>query len=209
MLQKIVNDLGHDDQIKIYTCGGAGYQRASFRARSVIGDYKPTLIIMLIGICEITKRDNRTKLTQLRFDTVQEIVEHVIRQARLSLDLLRQYGTHYISYATITGLDLQHYNVRAIANHPSLKDHHDPQKHQLILNQAILEANQKIVQLNTELRIPTTWAAGYVHRYFRKKHHNYYRRLKDGCHPTEEAARYWVTQILKTSEKVIQAVDLK
>lgn len=209
MLPKIVKDLGLEENIKILTCAGAGYCRASLQAKTVISYFQPTLIIMLLGICEITRRDRRTRYTQLRMNSAQQIVEHVMLQARMSLGILRQYGSQQVSYATITGLDLQRYNLNAIRSNPQLKDLLRSQQQQSLLNQAILEVNRKIVQLNTELLIPTTWAAGYIHRYFRRKHHNYYQRLNDGCHPTDEAAQYWMAQIQKTAEKVQQTMAVQ
>ena len=195
--------------MKILICAGAGYCRASRKAKTVISQFQPTLIIMLLGICEITTRDQRTKYTQLKMNSVQDIVEHVIHQARVSLGMIRQYGYQQISYATITGLDLQKYNMCAIRRNPHLKDLRGSQQQQALLNQAIIEVNRKIVQLNSELLIPTTWTAGYIHRYFRRKHHNYYQRLNDGCHPTQEAACYWMAQIQKTAAKVQQAVTVQ
>ena len=201
-LQSIIHELGQTKEIHIVTYKGAGYCDAIHRAKTIIQDYNPAIIIMLLGICDMTKRDSRTKITDLQTNTAQQIVENVMKQARKSLALLGQMGDYHVSYATVTGIDLFEYNRRAkyLGAHTGDKD--SIKRQQLILNQAVLETNRKIVELNTELNQPTTWTAGYVHRYFRKKHHYYYNRLSDGCHPTQEAARYWVTQVIKAFDKI-------
>ena len=202
-LQKIINEVNQTGTIKVKSFKGAGYCTAVRKAKKTIESFKPNLIIMLVGICDITVRDPGTKKTTLRNKTVQDTTEHVLQEARDSLDMLKQMGANQISYATITGIDLVTYNMNNKKQDRQPGDDNEWQRHQLTMNQAILQVNRKIVEINTEMHTPTTWTAGYVHRYFRRKYHHYYRRLEDGCHPTHEAAKYWVTQILKTANQVV------
>ena len=201
-LQKIINDIKQAEMIKVISFKGAGYCGAALKAKNIIESFRPNLIIMLVGICDITKRDPNTKKTTLRYKSTQCTVEHVLQQARTSLDMLRQMGVGRISYATITGIDLTTYNKNSKQQDRQHCEDKELQRQQVTMNQAVLQVNKKIVEINTELNTPTTWTAGYVHRYFRKKHHHYYRRLEDGCHPTSEAAKYWVTQVIKTAVQV-------
>ena len=202
-LQTIINEVKQTGNIKVKSFKGAGYCIATTKAKKTIESFKPNLIIMLVGICDITIRDPRTKITTLRNKSVQGTIEHVLQQARASLTMLKQMGVKHISYATITGIELSTYNLNKRQEDIQPREGSELQRQQLIINKAIIEVNRKIVEINTELCTPTTWTAGYVHRYFRRKYHHYYRRLEDGCHPTPEAAKYWVVQIVKTASQVV------
>ena len=199
MLPKIMDSTKYAGDIKIISFKGAGYSEATMRAKETISSFKPTIIIMCVGICDITNRDNRTKMTDLRTDKVEIAVEHVIDQINSSWQVLNNLGINHISFAMISVINLQRYN--RIRNY-GVNDQHrvlEIQRKQEVLNQSILSINRKIVEINKMNGTPTTWTAGHVHRYFRRHYHHYYDRLHDGCHLSTKAANYWVKQIVKTT----------
>ena len=198
MLQRMLEEKEKNGEVKVIICKGRGYHAAALKARGPIENFRPTLVILLVGVCDITKRDMYTKYTELRRGSTQETVEFVIQQARLALVELKQMNVQNISFATLTGLDLTIYNKISM-DHEKIKSHQrELQQQQNIVNHSIIEINRKLVAINTEMNMPTTWTAGHVHRYFRRRYHHYYRRLADGCHPTSEASSYWAKQISKT-----------
>lgn len=196
LLREMVGDETGVGKTEILAFPGAGYCRAVALADDTIKRMVPTLVIMMVGICDITKRDKKSKLTTLRDNNVDGIVTHVISQARRSWEILHSKNLR-VSYATVSGLDLVKYN-----NHLDQRTDATIIKQlteaQATLNEAILVINKRLIELNKETGLPTTWTASYVHQYFRKKYHHYYNRLVDGCHPTRQAAEYWTKQIAKT-----------
>lgn len=194
-LQQYLNVHEDIGTVRVLIFKGVGYCEAMSLSVDTIRSFKPTLIIIMLGICDLTRRNKVTMHTWLRFDTVDGSVDYVIDQAHQSLAYLRRLGTYRISYATLTGLDLSSYNTGV--------QHLSPPKQALqqaqnTLNTSILEINRRIIELNKTTGLPTTWTASYVHDYFKHQYHHYYRRLSDGCHPTGKTVSYWANQIAKT-----------
>ena len=197
-LPTMIDDLTFDGQIRVASYRGAGYRGAVTRARETILSFRPANIILCVGICDITIRDKKTKTTDLRYSTLDEAVEHVLEELNLALAEMVGLGISRISLATITGLDLASYN-RLINTNTGEQAKNQYAGKQDLLNRVIVAINQRLVAKNKLSGVPTTWVAGYVHRYFRKHYHHYYNRLQDGCHLSTKAAIYWVEQIIKTA----------
>ena len=73
---------------------------------------------------------------------------------------------------------------------------------QQVLDEAVVEINRRITELNKKNNVPTTWLSTVVHSYYRGKHHHNYKRLRDGCHPDEVTKKKWGKLIIKSVRNI-------
>lgn len=188
---------------------GKGYNAALNASINQIRLTKPERIIVMLGICTITKRDPITKQTFLRSTEVQELVTNVMTEIRNTYQIIQGLHACQVSYATVTGLDIADYNNyrRKFMDEKqynlyclTTKTLH-PQ--QVTLDKIILELNRRITAFNQSNNIPTTWTATAIHAYHNKKYHHYYKKLYDGCHPTKATIKYWAKQIVRVVRRMI------
>ena len=153
-LQSVIDEQLTDFSTRTLVHPGAGYEMAVIKSIPAIRQYKPDLILVFAGICDITWKSKSTKVISLRNRQVVDNVTHVLSAVKSSHDLLRAQGDHRISYATITGVDLVDCNhpLRAMMNGmeyaaycESTKQCHPDQK---LLNASIVEINKKLVKFN-------------------------------------------------------------
>lgn len=202
-LQRLIEEMGEYRRLRVMVHSGAGYELATLKSIQTIKDMKPDLVIIMVGICDLTWRNRINKITSLRYSNVRDAVAHVIDAARAAHSLLQEMGNHKISFATVTGIDLTDYNdtSRKYMTAEEYKIHCASTKithrEQNTLNDAVLEINKQLTKLNAANSVPTVWTAGVVHTYARRKHHHYYIRLRDGCHPDEPTKKEWAIQINK------------
>lgn len=207
-LQTIINNLTNSSDIKILFYPGAGYELATLKAMVQIREMKPILVVMFLGICDITWRNPATKIVGLRHRTVRENVDHVLNAIRSAHDLLRTVGVFNISFATVTGVDMSDCNCprRKFMDKVQYKSYCGETKvahpSQTVLNDTIIALNKKIVLYNKANSTQTTWMAGLVHSYFKNKYHHYYNRLRDGCHPDDKTKVAWAAQIVKSTNRL-------
>ena len=207
-LQEALDKLSQPWVIRVLVHPGAGYELAVIKSLTYIRKNMPTLIIMLLGVCDLTWKNGRTRLVGLRHRTVVGNVDHLIGAIKASFDILSAVGDFKISYATLTGLDL------ADTNNPARK-HMSPQEYEIymttmkvvhpdqgILDAAVIDLNKRIITLNKQNGVRTAWMAGLVHSYIRGKHHHYYRRLLDGCHLDDRTKAAWAAQLVKSIKRI-------
>lgn len=179
------NDIG---RTVVLTHRGAGYIRAAMDSLETIRSFKPTMIVLLAGICDVTARNRNTKITTVRSTDPILLLENVSAALSRALDIIIAATNARVSVATVTGLDLKKYNNFS-------KTTNDNQ--QETINNLIVSLNRKIIDINKDNNVPTTWTASRVHPYYRGKYHHLYNRLSDGCHPNNETKRYWARMIAK------------
>ena len=109
-LQRLLDELGHDMAFTVMVHRGAGMVRAVEGSRRVVTEFRPDLVIVIAGICDVTLRDRHNKYTRLRYMDIDRAVEYATEQAKKAIVLLRELGVDYISLATPTGVDLSRYN---------------------------------------------------------------------------------------------------
>ena len=163
--------------------------RAVVNSREELTRFKPDLVILVTGICDVTVR--RHRLTELRHTEVDRAVRYAVDQAGKATVLLHNYGYDCVSLATYTGIDLTRYNK---GGEPT------PHKEQHRLNDIIAGINNQVISVNKEAGMPNTWTGGAVHPCLKRKFRCYYDRLADGCHLTERTRAYWARQMIKTIE---------
>ena len=208
-LQQILNSMDTTERYRVLTYSGAGYELAAIRAAPIVKAIKPDLIIFFLGICDLTTRYKVTRLITLRHTTLPDNVGAVIEAAKASYTLLRSLGSHHISFATLTGIDLADYN------HPTRK-HMTQEEYKIycmqlkvvsldqkLLNESLLEINRQLTVINKHTATPTTWTGGVVHSYFKNTHHHYYNRLADGCHADQPTKIKWAAQLVKSTSRIL------
>ena len=194
--------LGKSAPVTVVVTKGAGYELAAIKVLPLLTRLKPHLVILLLGICDLTFRSARTRVTSLRHLSVSQNVEHVLAAARAAIDILTATNRVKISLATITGIELADYNnparrhmdAAAYRAYNATKVRHP---HQGLLNDSVMEINRRLVQINRANSIPTPWMAGPVHACFKRAVHHYYIRLTDGCHLDEPTKNAWISLLAK------------
>ena len=207
-LHKRIERLLPGFQVQVLVHSGAGYELAAIKSLGMIKKLKPGIIIMMAGVCDITWRDRKNKVTRIRYETTQEVVGHVMGTARAAYEILEAMGSHRISFATVTGLNLTDYNFKPrkfmtseeYDHYARLEKTDHPQ--QPMLNDSVIEINRQITEMNKKNRVPSTWTSTTVHSYYRKMHHHNYKKLEDGCHPDEDTKDRWATQIVKSIQRI-------
>ena len=203
-LQSKLNLMECGEEIMVLVHRGAGYKRAVVKSIKAIREHNPTIVILMVGICDITIRNWHTKRTALRYTETSDIVKSVMDEANTALRILKPLGDFKLSLATVTGIDLADYNnlnrrkmtPQQYETHclTDKIDHPDQTK----LNMAIIEVNRQLTAINKKNGVPTTWMAGLVHSYFKGKYHHYYKRLADGCHADDRTKIAWARQLSKS-----------
>ena len=212
-LQTLINErISKPTLIRVLTIRGARFELAAIRALPVVAKLKPARIILLAGVCDLTFRDRRTKITELRHSTVKANVDQVLSAAKAAWDVLTAVGTHVVVFATVTGIELNDYNdpQRKFMDAATYKKYNLTKAHhprQALLNSSILEINRQLVQLNKANSVPTVWLAGIVHSRFKKAIHHYYIRLFDGCHPDNRTKAAWAELLVKYIRKATTGTE--
>ena len=204
----ILRATADTDETKVMSKPGATILRAVQVACNTITYYQPDLIIIIAGICNITKKDRVTKTISLQHNTTDKIVTSVMDDIVEARREIEKISGAWISFATITGADLTDINNKNRRNMTdkeyrtyvdTVKTTHPDQN---ILNNALYKLNREITAHNNLHHTPTTWMAEVVHPYLRGTHRSYYTRLADGCHPTGNTRKRWAHQIARTIKKV-------
>ena len=76
-----------------------------------------------------------------------------------------------------------------------------PDPLQPIMDQAVLEINAKVGEVNWKNGVVTPYTATFVHRHHKGAYHHSYQHTSDGCHLTEEGKKYWGRQVKNSIEK--------
>lgn len=162
-------------------------------ARDTIIQYKPHMIYILTGICDLTRVVSQDPWTvALRFPTVQATVNHYIYNldaTHQNIYSLSRYLGHnlMIIFPTLTGLDIARYSTHYPTGLRS------PQ--QITLNQAIINMNRHITATNRSMNISTPFLATTVYPWCRRHYRFVYTHLFDGCHPTDQLCAKWADKI--------------
>ena len=200
-LQELLDGQGVGRYVEVLMQEGAGSELAVLRSMDAVRRIKPGYVILMTGICDLTYRHGGTGRICLRQLRVKDGIDRVMEAYVAARELLDTMGVVRVSLATLTGIDLSDYHnkMRIGMNEAQYREYERSVKQrddtQGLLDQMILTINQRITENNSRCRVPTVWLAGAVHTYYRKRTYNYYRRLRDGCHPDESTRRVWVRRL--------------
>lgn len=212
-LQDIIHDINtrnhRSDQVTVLSYSGQGFHGALTRALPTLWATQPDLVILMLGICDLTTRNKTTRVTTLRHTNLQDIIKGVIVSARLAVARLQTSFDCHISLATLTGVDLTDYNFphRKFMTQSEYNTYCSEIKtahpNQDLLNQAVVEINRQLTEINKSNSTPTAWTGSLVHSYYKKRHHHYYKRLYDGCHPDLTTKKAWAHQLCKSIWRIL------
>lgn len=176
--------------------GGLSLRGVTDFAADTILEFKPHMIYLLVGICDITYLISRNPPTvALRHPTTQATVNYYMH----SIDRAHQgiYSLHHqvghpvmIIFPTLTGLDIRRYNA-----YP--RNLHSPQ--QITLNQAVLNINRHVTAMNRSMGIFTPFLATPVHPRCRHRYRFVYTRLVDACHPSDHLCAIWANKLFSNA----------
>lgn len=187
-LQHVFHSFDH----RLIWKGGLTLHGTADFAYNTILTYKPHLIYILTGICDITRitcRDPRA--IGLRSTSVQGTVDSFLfylDKAHREIYSLKEKVGHdmMIIVPTLTGVDIGRYN-----RYPT--DLKFP--HQKILDNSILNINRAITATNYSMNIFTPFLATPVHPRCRRRNRFVYDKLYDGCHPSDELCTLWANKL--------------
>ena len=139
---------------------------------------KPCKCIFILGGIHSIVREDTTGYIYLPYDTVEDAVETTTTLFDKILAELDNFTTVPIILCTITGIDLLK------ANDSTATGIHTKQH---IMDQAIIQINDRIVKRNKKRGFDTPMTASAVHRFHsgKKGYRHGYCKLQNGAHPNE------------------------
>lgn len=154
--------------------------------------YRPKLIYLLNGVCDITYvRSRQPWSIALRHpDAHTTTTEYITAADQLLSELYSlssRVGHHImVIFSTQTGVDLSYYN-----GYP--RELVSPE--QGIMNQSIAMINRRIFAMNWSMGIITPYLSSAVHMRCRGKLRFAPNKLADGCHPTRQLCKEWALKL--------------
>lgn len=154
--------------------------------------YKPKLIYLLNGICDITSiRSRNPWMIALRDPCpMNTTVNYITAADQLHSELYSMSDKigHQIMviFSTQTGVDLSQYN-----GYP--EELVSPE--QAAMNQAITMINRRIFAMNRSMGVITPYLSSVVHMRHKGKYRFVSNKLVDGCHPTRQLCQAWAQKI--------------
>ena len=149
-------------------------------------DFRYTCVYVMAGICRVTSKDQG--LVYLPFDTKAELVNAVTWSIWTTLKELDDSFTTPIVLCTFPGVNLMKANNKnAVGHHPQ----------QTLLNDAMIEINEYIIDLNLSRGFTTPMLYSAIHRCHgkkkdgTKKYRHHYCRLQDRIHPAVSTLDFW------------------
>ena len=170
-------------------------------------DVTPNAVFIMNGICDILVKNKTTHRYFMLNDTVEETVQHYMKQVKRGQELLEIfYDESLWVFNPITGADICDYNTherRRMTDDLLVYHHHTktPDPLQPVMDQAVLDINTRIGEVNWKNNVVTPYTASFVHRRYKGAYHHSYQYTSDGCHLTEEGKKYWAKQVKNSIEK--------
>ena len=172
------------------------------------------LIIIMNGICDVLVKNKVTHKYFIMKETVEELITYYKDQLKRGRELLEIFfDESKWMFNPLTGADIADYN-NPIRRHMSAEElvynHQNkmPDKFQPVLDEAVIEINREIGNLNKLNKTITPYTASFIHRHYSGSYHHSYQYTSDSCHLSLEAKVYWAKQIKKAIEKTKRMVLL-
>lgn len=154
--------------------------------------YKPKLIYLLNGICDVTYvRTRNPRMVAMRDPCPMNTTMNYLAAAdQLHSELYSMSSKigHQIMviFSTQTGVNLSHYN-----GYP--EELISPE--QSAMNQAMAMINRRIFAMNKSMGIVTPYLSSAVHMRNKGKFRFASNKLADGCHPTRQLCQAWAQKM--------------
>ena len=205
-IKSYLDDWG-DIELDVVPAPSTGIEAAVEVLITLRRDVKADLVIVLNGICDVLEKNRKTHKYFMLHDTVSEVVQHYVKQVKRGQELLEIFfDDSKWMFNPLTGADISGYNDPARRNleGEELMRYHEGKASdplQGVMDQAVLEINSEIVQINKCNRVFMPYTASYVHRHYSHSYHHTYLHTSDGCHLTAGGKKYWAQQIRKAIDK--------
>lgn len=179
----ILNDGNYD--IKVIIRKGRGMTQAVIESTNKLMWTRPDQIVVLAGICDITRKDRITKMVSLQdsdADLILGRIDNSLGEIEHHLSLKLTERSYTVTFCPITGMDIAKYNG-LVAEHPDQEN----------LDRIIVEVNKAIIARNSMNHVVTPWTASEVH-YNKKggrKKTRYYKLASDGLHLSDTLKEKW------------------
>ena len=174
--------------ITVLVFPGVGLYRFKEYAVSYFEGHQADQLYILAGICDITIRDKKTKITTLRSTDSHTTLQNFDILAKSLLACIEDICPSLKNvFCPIIRIDLNRYSHQQGCS-PSLIGNKHPQ--QKLLND-VMEINRLVTYMNERNCVITPWLARVVHHRCKGRYRHYYRKLADGCHLTEDLRVTW------------------
>lgn len=186
-LGSMISDLFPNKDITVYSYPGARLSKLVMKSVEVIYAKKPSLVIYLGGVNDLTQLDRRTRRVSLRYPTTSKfkaLLSTVMMSARSLFAL--EFPNLVITFGGLIGLDMSRYNELPCS-----------EEDQRFINNTVIEANRMIRIYNRLEGAPHVYFSSKVHRWIKGVSEHHYEHLIDGLHPDCIVLKHWAHQILK------------
>lgn len=189
-------------QVRVLVYKGKGIVEAVELAKPKLAWWKPRIVVVLNGLCDVTLRDRQTKLVTLRYESEELMVNLYKEYMTTTYHQLQHYlgdGPNRIIFGPLIGIDLFKCNQRVIN-----------ENHQASLNTLIHQLNIEINRFNEFNGSITPWLARDVHRNIKGRKKNRYQLLaEDGVHLSPEMRSKWVAELTSSLVKNYNEMNLE
>lgn len=184
----------NEPNIRVFSYPGAKLTEVVLRSMHHVYDFKPTTIIYMAGINDISVLNPITRKVSLRFRHLEELMEHLSSIFKSTRDLLaNEFPNTKVIFAGIIGIDLAKYN-HMLYRAP------DQDK----LNDFILEVNKLIRSNNVDNHVTHVYFTAKVHKWEAGLCQHRYHLLYDGLHPGPVVIDHWLKLIIGLHHNVSQ-----
>lgn len=171
---------------------GAGIKDCVTRSYDTLVSQNWTQIYCLAGICDISLKDQHSKILSLRHqDPMLALTEYldILNSAFLAtMDCNRAGPKPKCIFAPLTGICLSAYNKHDL--------HPDDIRNQTILDKTVFIINSEIQNFNTSHNLFTPWTSRIIHLKNRNNFTNHYHKLAlDGCHLSPSVVTHWANSL--------------
>ena len=185
-MQKYLDEVAPND-FDLYAYPGENIKKLCTRAgRKFYRSYHNSVIVMG-GICSLTKRDKTTKITEVRTYDIDRAAKKFRKSATIGLNRFRHAHPNVPTVIVpVIGIDLAVYNRGPVET-----------IEQCTLDQTVMAVNKVIIEINDkDIRIP--WISKKVHhcRGNGKWTHRY-QHLRDGCHFGRQLKQFVAKELAK------------
>lgn len=178
--------LDHD-HIKVKYFKGAGILQLVDLADQFICCHKPTCVLFIAGICDMTYKDHIARDVKLRFTSHYHLLNHLSEKFSSARLLVSTRHPHLrVAFGGLCGMDLNRYN--------GLPGHSE---YQSVVDSVIVSINLQIEEDNIANHVIHPTVTRKIHKRSRKQGiRNQYRILYDGLHLSSIINKEWASNII-------------
>lgn len=195
---ELLNDRHYDIRALVFK--GRGMAQATREATNKLIWYAPDQVIILAGICDITRKNRETKLVSMQDKRPEDALYRIkdyMSEIKHHLAVRLTEKQFLLTFCPVTGMEIATYNKQAM-KHPD----------QDTLDATIECVNQAITTINMASKVATPWTASDVHHNLKggRKKTRYYKLSEDGLHLNDTLRGKWAATIYSVINKNRDAI---